>query len=712
MIKVIKRDGRVKDFDSNRIVLAVDKASDEINDKHIGIDIALKVTKELEDKNIESITVEEIQDMVVDELKSVNINVATAYQKYRDKRNAEREHPIDKIIVELMTNSNDFLAKENSNKKPELVSTQRDLMAGTISRHLANKVFPKNIMEAHNKGIIKIHDLDYIIQPITNCDLIPLNTMFSEGTVINDKQIETPKSLSVAMTLATQIITKVASSTYGGCTISLTHLAPYIQVSRNKFKKRFIEYFNEIGVDYTEDKLNKLVDMLVHQEIVDSVQTFNYQISTMSSTNGQNPFVTIFIYLNEENGKYKDEIAMLAEEFFKQRIKGMKNEKGIAVTQTFPKIIFTLDEDNIYPQSKYHWLLKLAMESTAKRMCPDYISAKMMKKLYGDVFPPMGCRSFLYPFKPDNEHFKWYGRCNLGVCTINIPDVALSSKGNMNDFWRIFDERMETLVKPAGIIRYTKLKGVKAKVAPILWQHGVFGRLNPDDNITDCLDKIGFSISIGYTGIYETVKYMLGVSHTTKEGLAFATKIMEYLENKATQWKQETGLGFSLYATPQEESVDWFNKKLIERFGKVKDITDKGYITNSYHVNPHEEIDAFTKLEIEGILQQHSKGGCVSYIETLGLQDNLPALYEVLKCMYNNNTHAEINSQSDCECFKCGYKGKLKYDAKLKKWVCPNCGNNEQNDLSVVLRTCGYLSNKGIFIDGRMADILSRVIHI
>lgn len=714
-LTIIKRDGRLKDFSEERIKEAIHKAYLEVsNENAFGIEyrnllypmIMNEIAKITDDK----IEVEKLQDIVVSCLDKINKKVGQAYQEYRDKRTRERKHPIDKIILDLMENKNDFLAKENANKRPELASTQRDLMAGTISRHLARQMIPKEIMEAHDNGIIKIHDLDYFINPISNCELLPIDDMFANGTVINEKMIETPKSLQTAMTLTTQIVVQVTSNTYGGCTISLSHLAPYVRVSKNKIKQLLLEEDKATNTYHTEEQINTIVNMRLKKEIKDSVQTFNYQINTMSGQNGQTAFLSVFIYLNEDT-EYTEEIAMLAEEFFKQRITGIKNEHGICATQTFPKMLFVLDENNIYPQSKYHWLLQLAMECTSKRQSPDYQSARIMKEVYGGVFPCMGCRSFLFPFMVDGK-LKWYGRMNLGVQTINIPDIALSSKGDMKEFWDIFEDRMENLIKPMGVLRYTKLKGVKAKVAPLLWQYGAFARLKPEENITDALDKIGFSISIGYTGIYEAVEYMIGKSHTTKEGLKFAKKIMTYLEDKADQWKKETGLGFSVYGTPQEESTDWFTKKLTERFGMVENITDKGYITNSYHVNPHEEIDAFKKLEIEGELQKHSKGGNVSYVETLGLENNIPALYEVIKCIYDNNTHAEINSQSDCICYKCGYKGKFKNDEKTLDWICPNCQNKDQLLMSIVLRVCGYLSDKGNFVLGRMKDIVSRIIHI
>lgn len=717
-MKVIKRDGRKKDFEFGRIESVIDRAFADVYPNDEKEEQRQKVKEEIKQffspllEQKEEIDIESIQDEVIDAIKKQDEKVSKSFEEYRKKRTKERNHPIDNVILNLLQNKDEFLSKENANKRPELASTQRDLMAGTISRHLARKIIPKEIMEAHERGEIKIHDLDYFVNPITNCDLIPLDDMYKNTTVINDKLIETPKSLQTAMTLATQIVVQVTSNTYGGCTISLSHLAPYVRISFNKYKKLVKEEGKDTGVDYTKEQIEKIALMRVQKEIKDAVQTLNYQINTMSGQNGQTAFLTVFIYLNENNGEYAKETSMLAKELLLQKIKGMKNRVGIKTTQTFPKVLFVLDENNIYPDSEYYWLLKLSMKCTAIRQSPDYESAYMMKKIYGDVFPCMGCRSFLFPFKPDGKHYKWYGRLNLGVQTINLVDIALSSNKDEKEFWNIFNDRMENLIKPMGIIRYTKLKGIKAKVAPLLWEDGVFARLQPEDYITDAIDKLGCSVSIGYTGLYETVKYMTGKSNTDKDGMKFGLKIMKALEDKANDWKKETGLGFSVYGTPQEESTDWFTKKLKEKFGEIKDITDKGYITNSYHVNPYEQIDAFSKLEIEGKYQIYSKGGNVSYIETLGLENNIDAMYEVLKTMYKNNIHAEINSQSDCTCFKCGYKGKFKIDKKTLEWVCPNCGNKDQEEMSIVLRVCGYLSDKGKFVYGRMMDIISRVTHI
>ncbi len=1076
MIEVIKRDGRIKNFNKDKIADCIAHSREEIGveDDNLDITVSELVEQYIVDNNINEIGIEEIQDLVIEFLKQENKEVANAYEEYRNQRSMVRVHPIEKSINELINGNNDFLSRENANKDSTLLPTTRDLMAGTISRHMARKMIPKEILDAHDRGEIKIHDLDYFVNPMTNCCLIPLRDMFENGTVINGKKIETPKSLNTAMTLATQIITQVTSNQYGGCTISLSHLAPYVRVSKEKWKKIIKQEGMKNNINYTEEQIKQISKDRVKTNIKDGVQTFNYQINTMSSTNGQTPFNTIFVYLSEDE-EYKEETAMLAEEFFRQRIEGMPDKNGNKVTQTFPKIIFVLDEDNVPKDSEYHWLLELAMKSTAKRMCPDYISAKKMKKLYGDVFPCMGClqgdeivtyrfnnnlyvesfkrmwnrlsksfdikeqyskgnyyidlngieiydtkegfvncrriirndssnwvkvkmsngriwtctddhpfeiigkgevktkdlkigdkvlintkqyssnkieydlekawlmglvlcdggfssglnillgldekeivdkaveilknkynvntkvierhrgikgnyyeinsvdskihkdfirifegknkidrhipnevfewnyesrinflagmidadgyvnnhryvstvqlgstnkelalqqmaliqslgvkasvyenhycsndkskiryrveciatndivnslvcikkrehlinnkrknknkcdqsiseiksieyitidefsydvttdsehfeasgvyshncRSFLFPWiDPTTGKYKWYGRMNLGVCTLNIPDIALSSKGNRQLFWEIFEYRMENIVKPACIMRYDKLKGYKAKVSPIMWQHGVFARANAEEYITDILDKSGYSISIGYNGIYEAVKYMTGKSHTSKEGFEFAEQIMKFMNDKVNKWKKDLNIGFSVYQTPQEESTDWFTKKLIKKFGIVEDITSKGYITNSYHVDVREEIDAFSKFELEGRLQKYSLGGNVSYCETNDLTDNIDAMYEIIKHIYNNNIHAEINNDGSCKCFKCGYEGKMDYDSKTLEFICPNCKNRDLSFMSIVLRVCGYLSSKGTYIAGRFKDIINRIKHI
>ena len=712
---LIKRDGRKKVFHFVKIKDAIKAAylsvykNTERFDKE-WINILDGISKVITNYTEESIEIELVQDIVVENLEKYNSEVAASYKDYRKKRSEARKHPTDKAILELIQGTNDFLSKENANKRSELASTQRDLMAGTISRHLARQTIPKYIMDAHDDGIIKNHDLDYYINPISNCSLINLKDMFENGTVINDRMIETPKSLQTAMTLATQIIVQVASNQYGGCTVSLAHIAPFVRVSYEKYVQDIIQEHKDIGKECTLEEAKTMAKIrLKKREIPSSVQTLNYQVNTMSGQNGQTPFVTIFIYLNEEDGKYTEEIAMLAEEIFKQRIIGMKNRYGKCTTQTFPKLIFVLDENNVHPHSKYHWLLQLAMECTAKRQSPDYQSAKMMKEIYGDVFPTMGCRSLLFPFKVDGK-YKFYGRYNLGVQTINLPDIALSSKKNEKEFWKIFEDRMENLIKPMGILRYEKLKGVKSDVAPLLWQDGAFARLKPGEPIMNALNEGSFSVSIGYAGLNEAVYYMTGKKLIDEEGYNFGIKVMKFLEDKADKWKEETGLGFSVYGTPQEETVTWFTDRLVKKFGLIEGVTDKGYITNSYHVDPHDKIDAFDKLKLEGKLQKHSKGGCVSYVETLGLENNIPALYEVIKCIYENNTHAEINSQSDCTCHKCNYKGK--FNIVDEKWICPNCNNDDPDEMTVVVRVCGYLSDKGVFTHGRMADIAARHIHI
>lgn len=710
---IIKRDGSKVEFNKQKIKEAILKSM-KYGSGMIEKDIADTIANGCE-KDFQEITptVHEVEDYVYDGLiEFEQFETAKAYEGYRAVQEYKRNtHPLDESIMNLIGAKDEFLLKENANKNAELASTQRDLMAGSVSRYLAlHRVIPTNLVQAHNEGLIKIHDLDYFLQNITNCELIPLNDLFEKGTVINGKMIETPKSLATAMTLATQIITQVTSFTYGGASISISHLSPYVRASYEKYKRLIKEEGSEIGVHYSDEQIENIAKIRLKKEIKDGVQTFNYQLSTMNSTNGQSPFLSLFMYL-DENKEYIEETAMLIEEFLNQRIEGLKNEFGMETTQTFPKLLFVLDEDNMCVGTKYYYLKKLAIKSTAKRMSPDYMSAKIMKEVYGAVFPNMGCRSFLYPFKDENGNFKWYGRMNLGVVTINLPDIALSSDGDEDKFWDILNNRMENLVKPALELRYTKLKGAKAKVAPLLWQHGVFARLQADDYITDALDKVGFSLSIGYTGIYETTKFMTGESHTTKNGFKFAESVMKFLEDKANQWKEETGLGFSTYGTPQEESTDWFTKKLKAKFGEVKDITDKGFITNSYHVDVRENIDAFSKLEIEGRLQRYSKGGNVSYVESSNMENNLEALEEVIDCIYENNIHAEINTESDT-CADCGYSGCMDNDPNTLEWVCPQCSNRNQDRLSVIRRVCGYLSDKGQFMFGRMMDILNRVKHI
>lgn len=685
--KVIKRDGTNVDFNRSKIEVAILKAM-KYGSGIVKEDIAIKIANIIEEIGLD--TVKLIESKVYSLLVELGeVETAKAYEGYRAIQEYKREiHPLDKSILGLVDKTNIEVLNENSNKQSTLASTQRDLIAGEVSKYLAKtQKIPTNLFQAHMEGIIKIHDLDYFLQPITNCELVPLKDLFSQGTVINKKMIETPKSLQTAMTLATQIATQISSYTYGGQTMSVSHLAPYVRVSYEKFKKLVEEEGLENNINYTKEQITSIAKKRLNKEIKDGVQTFNYQLSTMNSTNGQSPFISLFMYLNEEP-EYIEETAMLIEEFLKQRIKGMKNEFGVRATQTFPKLLFVLDENNMTKNSKYYYLKKLAIKSTAIRMNPDYISAKKMKEVYGHVFPCMGCRSFLFPAYDENGNAKFYGRGNLGVTTLNLPDIALSSKGNVDEFWRILENRLENIVKPSLELRYTKLKGVKAEVAPLLWCHGVFARLKPNEEILQAIDKAQFSLSIGYAGMYETIKYMIGEGQTSPKGYEFAIKVMKYLKNKADEWKEETGLGFSVYGTPLESTTGWFADKLKSRFGEIEGITDKGWITNSYHIDIQQPIDAFSKLKIEGELQKYSTGGNISYVEVYNMEKNLEALEQVVDFMYDHNIYAEINSESDV-CGVCGFTGKMDNDSKTLKWVCPQCKNDNQDKLSVVRRTCG-----------------------
>lgn len=708
---VKKRNGNMVAFDKNKIIVAIQKAMLEVNiNTDRAYDITEKVLDKISDKN--EISIEEIQDVIEETLIEKNYpTVAKAYILYREERKRKREfkeHPLDESIIELLNLTNEEIMTENSNKNAILVSTQRDLIAGEISKHIAKtKLIPKDIVEAHDRGIIHIHDLDYYIQPITNCELVPLDKIFKEGTVINKKLIRTPKSLRTASTLATQIATKISGYTYGGQTMSLSHLAPYVRVSENKIRNELKEELNSINKKITHEEFESIVQSRLKKEIKDSVQTFNYQISTMNSTNGQSPFISLCMYINE-NPEYKKETAMLIEEFLNQRLEGMENEFGVKSTPTFPKLLFFLDEDNMYPTSEYYYLKQLAVKCTSVRMNPDYISAKKMKELYGFIFPCMGCRSFLTPMVDEKGEGLFYSRGNVGVQSINLPFVALISKRDNRDFYEVLDEYLE-LCKRMGILRFEKLKGVKAKVAPLLWQHGVFSRLEPEEEILPVI-KEKFTVSLGYSGLYETTKIITGQTHTTDEGFKFAKELMRYLNSICKKWKEETGLSFSLYGTPQESTGGVFCDKIKKEFGEIKDITDKGFITNSYHVDVREEIDAFSKLLLEGELQRESLGGCVSYIETYNMNKNLKALEQVVDYIYEHDTYAEINFESDV-CGKCGYNGVMEYNLNESKWVCPQCGNDDQNKLSVVRRTCGYLG-ENLWSKGRVLDILNRVKHI
>lgn len=710
MIQIRKRDGRIKPFDFSRIHKAIFNALNQLhtipgdhNDytNRIEADIAGTIAKDGKDLY----DVEEIQDIVVASIKKYDEKLASLYSSYREERTRvrERKSNLMQSVIGIMNSTNFSVMTENSNKQAQLASTQRDLIAGEVSKAYANMEIPQHLLDAHNSGLIKIHDLDYWMQPIYNCELINLEDMLQNGTVINKKLIRKPKSLKTAMTIATQISAQVASSTYGGQTISISHLAPFVRIS----KEKFIAKYKAVGLP--QDKIDELVDIDLKAEIKDAVQTLNYQISTIMTTNGQAPFISLCLYISE-NPEYEEETVMLIEELFKQRIEGLENEYAVKATQTFPKLLYFLDTNNTYPGSKYYWLTQLAVRSTALRMNPDYISVKKMKEVIGYAFPPMGCRAFLSPFIDENGNAIFYGRGNLGVQSICLPYVALDSGGDMDKFWSGLDDALE-LARQMCELRYEKLRGVKANVAPILWQHGAIARLNHDDDILKAIDARGFTVTIGYSGLYETVKYLTGESHTQPKGFELAEKIMKYLRDKCEEFKKkQPHLRFALYGTPQESTTGWFHDRLKAKFGVVKDITDKGWITNSYHVDIREQIDAFTKIKIESKLQNYSTGGAVSYIETINMNKNLDALMQVVQYFYENIIYAEVNFESDT-CGKCKYSGIMENDPKTLKWYCPQCGNDDQNTLSVIRRTCGYLGETE-WTTGRKLDILNRVKHL
>ena len=619
---------------------------------------------------------------------------------------SKSENELIDAVCGLLDFTNQDVLTENANKQSQLVSTQRDLMAGEVSKYISKtKILPRHLVEAHDRGEIKIHDLDYYLNSTYNCELINLDDMLQNGTVINKKMIEKPKSLRTAMTIVTQIAAQVASCTYGGQTISLSHIAPFVRISEEKITKKY----KDMDLPITDERLQELINKELQDEVKDAVQTFNYQVSTLMTTNGQSPFISVCMYISEKP-EYEKETVTLIEEFLKQRIAGLKNEYGVVATQTFPKLLYFLDENNTYPGSEYYWLTKLAAKSTALRMNPDVISVKKMKELHGYAFPPMGCRAFLSVFKDENDEAIFYGRGNLGVCSINLPYAALESEGDITKFFKLLDEKLE-LARQVCELRYEKLRGVKASIAPILWQHGAISRLGPDDDILKAIDERGFTVTIGYSGLYETVKYLTGQSHTTKEGFAMAEWIMRYLRDMLGNFKiNQPHLRFALYGTPQESTTGWFSEKLRARFGDVPDITDKGWITNSYHVDIREEIDAFEKLNIEGALQRYSTGGAVSYVETSPLYNNVGAVLKLYEHMYETIIYSEINFESDV-CGVCKYSGVMENDPETLDWVCPVCGNRDQTKLSVVRRTCGYLGET-TWTKGRKLDILNRIKHL
>ena len=740
-MKIIKRNGSEVPFDINKISGAIAKANaevaeaDRLTDRQI-MYASANVADECEAAG-HTVSVEEIQDMVEDEIMRLDrFEVARKYIIYRYLQNQKRhKNTTDDQILALIESNNEEVKQENSNKNPTVVSVQRDYMAGEVSKDLAMRnLLPADVVDAHRDGIIHFHDADYFAQHMHNCDLVNLEDMLQNGTVISGTLIEKPHSFSTACNIATQIIAQVASCQYGGQSISLTHLAPFVDVSRQKIRRQVIDEMNLLGVEPSADKLNEVVEGRVRDEIRRGVQTIQYQVVTLMTTNGQAPFITVFMYLNEaKNLQEKSDLALIIEEMLRQRFEGVKNEEGVWITPAFPKLIYVLEEDNVTEGSPYFYLTKLAAKCTAKRMVPDYISEKKMRELKlskgevageGDTYTCMGCRSFLTPDRSGNGFDnvaragnyepgkpKYYGRFNQGVVTICLPDVALSSYGDMDKFWEIFEERLE-LCHRALRCRHERLRGTLSDAAPILWQYGALARLDKGETIDKLLYGGYSTISLGYAGLYECVKYMTGHSHTDAEATPFALAVMQKMNDKCAEWKAAENIDYSLYGTPLESTTYKFAKALQRRFGIIKGITDKGYITNSYHVHVTEEIDAFQKLKFESEFQRLSPGGAISYVEVPDMQDNLQAVIRVMQYIYDNIMYAELNTKSDY-CQECGFDGEIQVvedDGKLV-WECPSCGNRDQDKMNVARRTCGYIGTQ-YWNQGRTQEIRDRVMHL
>lgn len=732
-MKIIKRNGSEAAFDISKIIVAIGKANATVDESIRMTPVQIQRIAESVVLSCERLgrspSVEEVQDMVEKQIMAHGaFEVAKNYITYRYTRTLVRQsNTTDDKILSLIECNNEEAKQENSNKNPVVNSTQRDYMAGEVSRDITNRILlPKEIVEAHNEGVIHFHDTDYFAQHMHNCDLVNLEDMLQNGTVITGTLIERPHSFSTACNIATQIIAQVASNQYGGQSISLAHLAPFVDVSRRKIRGQVEAEIKELGVERDEEKIAAIVENRLREEIRRGVQTIQYQVVTLLTTNGQAPFVTVSMYLGEaKNEQEKKDLAMVIEETLLQRYQGVKNEKGVWVTPAFPKLIYTLDEDNIYPDSPYYYLTELAAKCTARRMVPDYISAKKMRELKGDVYTCMGCRSFLTPdrftdagvgnianalnYEPGKH--KYYGRFNQGVVTINLPDVALSSGGNVEKFWQIFEDRLE-LCHRALQYRHNRLKGTLSDAAPILWQYGACARLKKGEPIDKLLYDGYSTISLGYAGLYECVKFMTGRSHTDPTATPFALQIMQKMNDKCKQWKEAENIDYSLYGTPLESTTYKFAKCLQKRFGIIPGVTDKGYITNSYHVHVTEKIDAFTKLGFEAQFQHLSPGGAISYVEVPDMQNNIEAVLQVMRFIYDNIIYAELNTKSDY-CQKCGWDGEItikEQDGKLV-WTCPQCGNQDQDTMNVARRTCGYIGTQ-FWNQGRTQEIKDRVLHL
>ncbi len=724
-MKIIKRNGSEETFDIAKIAAAIDKAnraSDKIELNQTQIDDIADYIEYRCTKINRAVSVEEIQDMVENQIMSKGaFEVARRYVKYRYTRSLVRKaNTTDDRILTLLECNNEEVIQENSNKNPVVNSVQRDYMAGEVSRDITKRLLlPNDIVEADKEGIIHFHDSDYFAQHMHNCDLINLEDMLQNGTVISETLIEKPHSFSTACNIATQIIAQVASNQYGGQSISLAHLAPFVQISREKIRTEVREEIKTLGCEPNEDSMNEVVERRLHKEIEKGVQTIQYQVVTLMTTNGQAPFLTVFMYLNEaKTPQEKKDLALIIEEMLRQRYQGVKNEAGVWITPAFPKLIYVLENDNVEENSEYFYLTELAAKCTAKRMVPDYISEKVMLELKvdkngeGHCYTCMGCRSFLTPYVDENGKPKYYGRFNQGVVTINLVDVALSSHGDMDQFWKIFDDRLDLCYR-ALMCRHERLKGTLSDAAPILWQYGALARLKKGESIDKLLYGGYSTISLGYAGLCECTRYMTGKSHTDPEATPFALSVMQYMNDACRKWKAKENIDFSLYGTPLESTTYKFSKCLQKRFGIVKGVTDKNYITNSYHVHVTEEIDAFTKLKFESQFQALSPGGAISYVEIPNMQSNIPAVLKIMKFIYENIMYAELNTKSDY-CQVCGYDGEIKIveddDGKLV-WECPNCGNRDQNKLNVARRTCGYIGTQ-FWNQGRTQEIRERVLHL
>ena len=720
-MKIIKRNGSEVDFDISKIAAAITKANEAGGAKKELTRAQIKEISEYVEfklrKANRALSVEEIQDIVENQIMAQGaFDVARRYVKYRYTRSLVRKaNTTDNQILTLIECNNEEVKQENSNKNPTVNSVQRDYMAGEVSKDISKRILlPHDIIEAHEQGIIHFHDMDYFAQHMHNCDLVNLEDMLQNGTVISGTLIEKPHSFSTACNISTQIIAQVASSQYGGQSISLAHLAPFVQISREKIKKDVIIEAQELGGSTDPEYIDKVVEKRLREEIRKGVQTIQYQVVTLLTTNGQAPFVTVFMYLNEaKNEQEKNDLALIIEETLRQRYQGVKNESGVWVTPAFPKLIYVLEEDNIVAGSKYYYLTELAAKCTAKRLVPDYISEKKMKELKeGNCFPVMGCRSALSPWKDKDGNYKFYGRFNQGVVTLNLVDVALSSGGDKEKFWKIFDERLELCYK-ALMCRHNRLKGTLSDAAPILWQYGAIARLEKGQPIDELLYNGYSTISLGYAGLCECTRYMTGKSHTDPEATPFAISVMKQMNDACNKWKAETTIGFGIYGTPLESTTYRFAKCLQKRFGIIEGVTDKNYITNSYHVHVTENINAFDKLSFESQFQALSTGGAISYVEVPNMQDNIEAVLQVIKFIYDNIMYAELNTKSDY-CQECGYDGEIKIvtdDSGKLVWECPKCGNRDQNKMNVARRTCGYIGSQ-FWNQGRTQEIKERVLHL